>query len=221
MKQIVIGFLVVMVWAACDSRQDSIDSLNDAPHFAVDGDIITSLIDSLKTSQGMYRVNADFIDINDNLSEIRFDVLSGNGSFFIGSTPIKNSVAISNTAVNIGYDPSSLGNHIIELTLVDAFEETAVLTIELSVFENLIEVSRPENAGPFERLVDASGSFDDDSNFGGNITRYEYTFLGKTIEVNKNKQTIIFPSQGTYQIIVRVKDNDNVWSVPVAKNETI
>ena len=106
---------------------------------------------------------------------------------------------------------------------VDDFGKSATLDIDLRAFDNLVPVAsfvanHPQGAGPFERLVDASASVDGDQNFGGWITKYEYSFLGVVRATSYNTQTVIFPSSGVYNIVVRVKDHDGVWGEPISQN---
>jgi len=62
---------------------------------------------------------------------------------------------------------------------------------------------------PLEYIIDASESFDRDQKFGGGITGYEYTFLGKTILIEDSSIPVVFPAADNYDISVRVMDNDS------------
>ena len=216
--------IVWLVLTGCENRADLISSFNDRPYFMFAGDTITSLVDSVKTSRGRYNINVNFIDPNENLASLILRSSVPSGSFYLSSSiVVGETVPIENQSVSLSYDAVANGAHDLEITMVDDFGESATLDVDLRAFDNLVPVAsfvanQPQGAGPFERLVDASASVDGDQNFGGAITEYEYSFLGIVRNTSDNTQTVIFPSSGVYNIIVRVKDNDGVWSEPVSQN---
>ncbi len=217
--------LLVSTLYNCDSRKDSLEFFNDAPLFITESDTITMLSDSVKLSLGSYVFDVSGVDPNNNLSSLNIEVLQGDGNFRINNQLIESGSESSfNGSVDrITYDPNFTGRHEGIITLTDAFDLSVLFEYELVVFNNIspvaiVSIVKPSGSGPFERLIDASGSFDGDVNFGGRIVEYEYSFLGILRNIDSDSQTVIFPSSGNYQIVVRVLDNDGEWSEPVGTN---
>lgn len=202
---------------SCDSRIDELDQFNDGPYFSLNSDTITSISDSLKLSQGNYVIAPSIMDANNNIVEILVSSTSGQGALLVNGTPVESSLAVNGNPTSLAYDPILDGLHNFTITAKDAFDLTADLEVSLTSFVNIpptliVEITQPAGAGPFERLIDASQSFDGDERFGGRITEYEYTFLHIIRNISESTQTVIFPSAGNYQVQVRVRDNDNVWT---------
>jgi len=226
MKYLLLPFLLTLFWAGCDSREESIDQLNDPPYFLLEGDTVSFVTDSVKSSLGAYILSASVIDPNENLSSLSFNSIEGSGEFSVNNSVVETQVAISGSIDEIIYNADFDGLHVFEIIASDDFGEKAILEVSLTAFNNIaptavIRVTKPPGTGPFERLIDATASFDGDEKFGGVIEMYEFTFLGIVLEIAAPTQTVIFPSEGTYQVRVRVLDNDGEWSEIVAINETI
>lgn len=219
MKKLV---LFIFIGISCDSRKDSLEAFNEAPLFTDGDETVMSLTDSLKLSQGVYILSVDALDPNNNLMSVTFDQILGSGQFVINGNNIETGITEFNEVINqLGYDPINDGKHEAVITLTDQFGLSASLDFDLVAFDNLppvaiVVIENPSGVGPFERLINASDSFDNDSRFGGRIVEYEYSFLGIIHNTDDDRQTVIFPLSGNYQIIVRVLDNDGVWSSPVA-----
>jgi hypothetical protein len=203
---------------SCDSRIDELDQFNDSPYFLLNTtDTVTSITDSLKLSQGSYVIAPRVIDGNNNIAEIIISRSAGDGDFRVNGMSIDQSLAVSYNVNSMTYHPRSHGQHSFTITAKDAFGLTADLSVNLTVFVNIpptlvVEIIKPSGAGPFERLIDASKSFDGDERFGGSIVEYEYTFLNIKRNIQEPTQTVIFPEEGNYNIQVRIRDNDNVWT---------
>lgn len=224
-----LGLVIIVIGSSgCDNSDDILKDLNVTPQFLVDGEPVTLLRDSLKFSQLGYDVVAILSDSNSNISVYEYEITQGAGNIFAnGVLQQTNDLPVSNLE-NLGlqYRPNSVGRNRIALTATDAFGESAGLTIELDVFSNLPPVAiavanTPDFGGANERVIDASQSFDQDAKFGGGLIAYEFVFLGKVVEIPESSQAVIFPEEGNYQVIVRVKDNDNVWSQPLGVNVSI
>ena len=225
-KHIFIATPFALVAISCDLRTNTIEDLNQPPYFSFQEQVVTSLVDSMKSTRGDYFFPVEIRDPNGNLTLLQFENIQGAGQFLVDLVPVENEVSVKSDNPDLRFGPSFDGKHVLQITAVDAFGQKAQLTVDLTAFDNIgpvamFEIVDPPNTGPFERLIDASKSSDRDENFGGGIDQYEYTFLGIVVPSNDDTQTVIFPSTGTYQVIVRVQDNDGIWSDPVAMNETI
>ncbi|MEQ9218933.1 MAG: hypothetical protein RLO17_12875 [Cyclobacteriaceae bacterium] len=157
-------------------------------------------------------------DPDENLKSISYEIISGNGSLFQNGI-ITDEIKLGKSEfISMEFAPSRPGTHILNFSIVDVFDQEASITLDLYAFENIVPVSRfeivkPEvQHDPLEYMIDASSSYDPDEKFGGGIISYEYSFLGKTVKLSMSVIGVIFPEPGTYDIGVRVKDNDGKWS---------
>ncbi|MEP2469931.1 hypothetical protein [Ekhidna sp.] len=214
MRIFLIGVVVVLI--GCDSFEDRITEINSSPFFTVEGDTIMSLSDSLKITRGNYSFSVELNDAEGNLKSLAVTGGSSQGELRVNGSAVNGSIEIKELS-SMTYSSSASGKQEFAIEASDEFGESTSLEVELTAFSNLLPVAVVQIVDPvigseFERLIDASGSFDQDARFGGDITKYEYTFLGTTVEISESSQTAIFPSAGTYQILVRVQDNDGEWS---------
>ena len=214
-------FASVFFFWKCDGSEEFIKRLNDPPYFLLDGDRVVFLEDSAKLD-----VNYEMpvvMDPNENLSRLIFD---GQGSIFVNERETASVLEVDGSNLNLRYKPNNSGLKSLKITVFDDFNSKADLRVDLTVFDNfrplaLFTVEHPDTGGLFERVINASVSKDPDLKFGGGIEEYEYTFLGIKRKTGDPTQTIIFPKSGTYQIILRVKDNDGAWSDSFSKNVII
>ena len=230
-----IYFATILATVGGCPRIDNIEDFNDRPAIVFNqmegiSWFEDSIKISLKNSQKSYDIVLRTTDINQNIAFLSYKLLTGHGTLFQNGIPIEENfinLNLENNSVVLSYEPAEPGLHTVEFTLKDDFDETATFTLQLEAFINLIPVAdfrvrRPENPiDPLERLIDASESFDQDKKFGGGITGYEYTFLGKTIQVEDSSIPVIFPSADNYDISVRVMDNDSQLSELVTINTKI
>lgn len=200
-------------------RVDRIEEVNSEPMLSINGQE-NMISDSVKMKEGssnfFFELNAT--DPDQNLKSISYEIISGDGNLFQNGI-ITDEINLSKSEfISLEFAPSRPGTHILDFNIVDVFDREASITLDLFAFDNLPPVSRfelvkPEvQYDPLEFQIDASSSYDPDENFGGGISAYEYTFLGKTVELSRSVIGIIFPEAGTYDIRVRVKDNDGEWS---------
>lgn len=221
-----IVLLSAMILSACDNRTELIDTFNDSPYFLSNGDTITTLRDSVKMSRGRYEFNMQLIDPNENLVTLSLNSTSAGRFYLNGAILNKEVIDVSGQSLRLSYEALSAGSHSLTIIMKDEFDESATLDVTLTAFSNLVpvvdfDVVQPDGASNLERLIDASNSVDMDKSFGGGIIEYEYSFLGKVVTSDDETQTVFFPSDGVYNVVVRVRDNDDVWSEPVSRNVTI
>lgn len=124
-----------------------------------------------------------------------------------------------------GYDgetfrvsPSGVGETDIIVRATDVYGETISATIRIVCFDNMAPVAKATcdviaMLSPYERMINASESFDPDLKYGGGIEVYEFTIGGIQTAINDDGVLYhVFPKPGKYRIKVRVRDNDGVWS---------
>jgi hypothetical protein len=116
-------------------------------------------------------------------------------------------------------DTTKLGIHKISFSATDGYQASSTAVANITVFDNLPPVAlfTAFKLGVFDLLeykIDASSSYDGDLKFGGKIVEYEF-IINTTYKVNTgfNNINYIFPSAGNYTVSVRVKDDNNAWSV--------
>ncbi len=224
LRQLAICLLLSgIVLCACDNSLEVLKNLNEGPSFLFNGQAIDLLEDSIKFNLGGYGIPVIVSDVNDNIASLEYKVTNGSGVITKdGGTLGGNQIPLKDfNKSDLVFEPGGIGFHRVELMAIDDFGETASMALEVHVFYNInpvarVEIIKPPNTGPFEREIDASQSIDGDQEYGGGIVLYEYIFLGIRVETDKSKQTVIFPDNGSYQIVVRVKDNDGVWSDQVS-----
>lgn len=204
-QQVALVLLAFTVISACDKRNDYFIDVNKAPVLSIlkDGSKLSgsSVTDSVKMGipySLQYNIEDEEPVKLDNTE------LQGTNQIVIG----ENSIIFSGVTEGLGR---------ISLWTKDSFGAKSEFSLNFSVFRNLfpvvrMAVSKIAIASPYEVEVDASGSYDRDARFGGQIVLYEYTFGNFTFTSTLSKVRYIFGSAGQKKISVRVKDNNGDWS---------
>lgn len=213
---IIFCFLVIL--SSC-LRIDKIEQINSQPVILINGQNPMTR-DSMKLTNGSgeYPVEIIIQDRDNNLKSISFEVLSGQGNLFQNGISTDEIQLGKFENLSLSYGPNRIGTHILSFNAEDAFEQSSSNNLELFVFDNFLPIAqfdlvKPEvQHDPLEYRIDASSSYDFDVKFGGVLVAYEFTFLGKIVVLTENQIGIIFPETGTYDIGLRVKDNDGEWS---------
>jgi len=213
-----IYMMILLLITSC-LRVERIEEMNTRPVLKINGQE-EMVVDSVKMKGGF--INYDFelsvIDPDHNLESISYDVLAGDGSMLQNGLTIHEIQIEGGQNVPLIYRPSRVGNHVMRFSAMDTFKQETSITLDLYAFENMLPIAQFElvepvvKHDPLEYQIDALQSYDPDKKYGGGISSYEYTFLGKIIELTENQIGIIFPETGTYDIGLRVKDNDGEWS---------
>lgn len=222
---IIFCFLVVL--SSC-LRIDQIEQMNSQPIILINGQ--KSMIrDSMKlTNDGrQYQVKIRVEDPDFNQKSISFEILSGQGNVFQNGISTNEIQLDKFENLSLSYGPNRTGTHILSFHADDAFEQSSSNNLELFVFDNFLPIARFElvkpaiQHDPLEYRIDASHSYDQDEKFGGGIILFNYTFLGKSVELTSEKIGVIFPEAGIYDIGLRVQDSDNGWSNTTIKSVQI
>lgn len=223
----------------CDSRRDVFFEGKEKPSLAL---LRTYLLnapaagaitieDSLKLFPGnRYPYLAELADPKLVLT---FSVSGQNlgGSHYMGGTAWDGMAVEKETGtLQMHYEPLVTGSHTFGLMAEDKYENKAFADVKLTVFDNLppvasLNVLQQQNLMPLERIISGAGSYDRDEKFGGFLERWLFTVnsntVTDTVDVPFNGVNYIFPSPGQYNISLRVKDNNGVWSPSVSGTYTI
>lgn len=108
------------------------------------------------------------------------------------------------------------------LVASDMYDKRSKIMFDLTVFKNQLPVAKctvtkAGNLNEREVIIDMSGSYDTDSEYGGYIEKYEYVITNSNGNVftacnGLKKIGYIFESDGLQKIDCRVCDNNGEWS---------
>jgi hypothetical protein len=223
---IIYFVLSLSILTSCDNRFDFIP--NSTPKIYFGGsETQVDLTDSLKTGlnnsggrskgingQEFYFLRLEGFDFEASIRNVQFRVLSGSAEIFIQDQKLEGPIPLNNGSVEIKIKPA-LGLNKIEFYTSDDVGETTAVFLNLFAFTNLKPVAKfkyliTKVDGNFTVQLDATGSHDLDSRFGGGITQYEYQ-INEILPTIKTDNVIIpvnFPGPGGYTIRYRVFDNE-------------
>ncbi len=243
MKKIFFSCLfLALIVVGCDQTKDYLSGLNDAPEINFfenpNAPVLSDSIKlglSMKTSQKSYHISLKVTDKNKNIKEVVYTQLQGQGKLFqSGVQIIDNNISIKADSAKLEFDyyPAVLGQHLLRLTVVDNFNLSKSVTIQITAFDNLPPVavfnnSRIGQRDHYEYVINAGESYDKDERFGGSLYQFEFTFLGKIVYVlaeNDHQLFVIFPVDPNqtgpliFPVAVRVQDNDGRWSAKVSQD---
>lgn len=212
-RVIILGISSFLFLSSCDNRKDYLSELNKEPELKIresgtSNAFTQDLTDSFKLENGTY--TSDYTISDEKTENV---VMSSSYNSGAGTS----SLSISDKKIVI--TPSGAGNHNIALVATDQFGKEKVSNINLIAFSNLlplavVTVTQTNASAPYEVNINASASYDTDAGFGGYIVEYEYIVVSTAYVVNTpfNNINFIFASPGTYNIYIRVKDNNGGWS---------
>ncbi|MEQ9303000.1 MAG: hypothetical protein RJQ14_03725 [Marinoscillum sp.] len=236
MKKLIYTLSALMLFGCESGTKEFLDDLNEGPQInfvssnsentVLLEDSIKTLLD-IKADPSFYEISLSISDENDNLESVIYSQISGLGTLLQGEDTIRNSnITLNNDVLEFEYYPRNYGAHIFTLTAQDEFGESNQVRVQLVAFENLLPqailgVNRLGRLSPFEYAFDASESFDKDQRFGGGIIEYEFFILDKQYRILTPEFKFIFPTDGVYDVGLRVKDNNGKWSTRVTTSVTV
>lgn len=212
MKKILFASLFLLPLISCDNRNEYFDNLNKTPEIKIrksgtQSSFETILSDSIKLKNPNYTIEYSIKD-EEKLSASVSYILGG------GSSSLN---ALLNQVLLI---PAYTNVNKISFVVKDGFDKISEANLNLTVFENLepvalAVVTNTKINSPYEVNISAKTSYDKDAKYGGKIISYEFK-IGSTYinETSLNNINYIFNQPGNYQISLRVKDDNNVWSAP-------
>ena len=203
---------------SCDNLEGYYDEYNEKPTITIKKELGTEYLEEFK----------DSLKIGDNTYSFNFKITDEEENLDIKYSCSDDEVILTQNGDQITIESKVVGLKEIILTTEDAFKETDQCKLTLEVFENVLPTAKFEvkesdaMLSPLERVIDASGSFDTDAKFGGGLTRYQFRIDNQEIiDTPKKSINYIFPNQGSYQIWVRVRDNNDEWSEPFIERYTV
>ena len=225
-KIFIISLLVII--AGCTKKDDFKDN-NKVPQIEFskpdDPSRISTLEDTIKAN-GLYYINV-FIEDEEHLTP----VFTWNGDTIpeaqtMEDYPIHVS-SVPNNDSTYEFQITEGGSYTIEVIAKDSYDAKWISAFQLFVITNMapsinFSVVNSKLLDPLEITIDASGSFDPDSKWGGEIVNYEYVINNAhTITTTLSKISYIVDGPGNYLISVRAMDNDGAWSLVSSKYVTV
>lgn len=215
--------LTLLMVSCFDTRDDFFDSLNSDPEIRLMNSLAKNdsvLVDSLKfhfKSSVRYNVNLSVEDLNSNLKRLWIQEKVGRAEFMINGQPTLFFNRPTSGMMEVTFTPTELGLHSFDVFVEDNFGKRRRVNTSIVVFDNMppsasFEMRSRRILSSLEYIIDASGSFDQDDSYGGEIVQYEYRIDGITFTTKESQLFHIFDTPGPHNVSVRVKDNNEVWS---------
>jgi hypothetical protein len=217
----VLTVLLFIFWS-CSNRKDFIQSLDQKPKIYIKeyDSLLYFYQDSVKINRSLNSFSS--IDLlvksSEGISSLNFERTSGSGLLrFRGDSILNNSLNPVNGELILKYIPQKPGLSEYHFTVKDKFQGKDSVVYKVLSFINLppiasCYVSPIKIIDPLEYEINASGSFDQDRNYGGGIVSYIFFINGQTIKTSQPVIKYIFSGAGQYSISVQVEDNDSALS---------
>lgn len=228
-KRLLIALCGLLAAAGCDDRKDGLKGFNDPPTISLKaergGPESKDLRDSVKLSNAEYAYMPFVMRISDpnqNIKHVRMTVLSGTGVLHFRDETTRDTVRIVENIGTYRFAPDNAGTVIARFVVTDYFNASDSATLQLHVFQNLPPVAALEtrylgSADKNEYLLDGSGAYDADHDFGGQVHQYIFSVNNVIVaETTTPAIPYIFPGPGTYTVTLQVQDNDGAASKPVS-----
>lgn len=235
-NQILYIIFFAALLSGCDDRYQILEEFNSAPSIRLvaqtpgknavldkNGDIIS---DSVKMSgSGNYYPFTVVVDDPDrNIGDVYYVAESGSGDLIVYTDTVSENAVIPliDYSMTLKFKPTTEGQVKLLFHVTDRQHLSDTATLTLTTFKNLPPIGslNPSYVGessPYEYNIDASGSYDADHDFGGYIKEYIYNIDNEVIKTTRKSIKYIFPSPGTYNVQLQVKDNDDVLSTIISK----
>jgi hypothetical protein len=233
MNRTILSIIITsLLLSSCDNRDEFFDSINYKPKlsFIVNRDL-RILDDSIKVSSAIKSGSYDFgirsFDENDNLGVMSVEQISGQGRLMLEGSELRESILpVNDMEMLLSYTPRSEGLHRINIIQEDGFSLTDTIRFNLMVFKNVkpkadLKIFYRGVRSPYEYILSAEDSYDQDETFGGEIQAYEYIVNGVRVPQTVNEKKWIFEGRGIHTVQLRVLDNDNEWSTIVEEEVII
>jgi hypothetical protein len=233
MKKEAIFIFSLLICISCDDKIDSLEKLNTPPYaeyYTVSSNkwIKTENEYTIKEDVKFYNennklpysVSIRFKDKNKNYGTIDLKSEQTSNNFFVNEIEYGQNFKVELDSFSFSHKNEFLSNKKFKIIVKDTWDKTQILNFDLTYFQNalpipLIQANAINNS---EYELNASASYDGDNKIGGFIREFEYVIDNfYVIKTSNNKISHVF-SQGSHNIKLRVKDNDNAWSGYVEKN---
>lgn len=231
MKKLIITVIFYLVllfgFFSCDETSEALNGMNKPPRInSSTSEQLESFSDSIKVNSrfnNYYPIEVSVYDPNDNIKAFNYELLNGAGELYNGGERIlNNNVIFNDDLLRVRYKPTVLGKHVLVLTVIDDFDKTSSIQIDLTAFSNLNPVSvlyfnKLGINSKYEYELIGKESYDRDERFGGKVRMYEFTLQNKRIVTQQPVIIHIFPGEvkdesNIYEVSLRVQDSDGIWS---------
>jgi hypothetical protein len=209
MKYLIFFVLSILLTGlySCDNRKDIYQDTHKLSLIKLGSSkLLTLLKDSVKGTAA-YTCNYS-ISTQEKL-KLNANFIKGKGTF-----------TTSGNIINIL--PIDTGKSIIEFYVVDDAGATSTAQLELYHFINFKPVAVLKYARiDGQDIYSGSGSYDKDAKFGGKIINYNFVikqagFADYTANLANDTMRYNLMNGSTFNISLKVQDNDNEWSDPVS-----
>lgn len=232
MKKINLAILSLLVLSACDDRLDFLVDLNQPPSISIlDGTVehAQTFSDSLKTSIKNGSPTYPLILLTKDPEKLVTSVtyrVEGDAKVLQGGQEVTNLTADAEGRVLVEVEPGSSGTAKVQFYVADNLKNSDQVDFTLIAFGNILPVAVLDivkigiNSALEYDLV-ADRSYDRDAALGGGLVRYEWDVNGSKFYSNTAISRFIFPQAGSYEIKLRVIDNDGGLSPIVSRILTV
>lgn len=212
--------LLLGVVMSCDDRFEFLEDVNASPELTIwnekqnsaDRTVLTDAVKiSLKHNNLPYYIQIAASDRETNITSINYRFITGNGTLWRGQQELDGKVELAAGQATVEFKPVDVGKIVIEFYVEDEFEIMVAAKADLNVFANLPPVSSftadfKGTTGPYEYLLDASASYDQDAGQGGGIQAYHF-IINDTYEITSKTPVVRynFPGPGPDRREVRLE----------------
>ncbi len=249
MIQKISFFALAILIIGCENYLGFVNDFNLPPTIEVEngGSWVQDLNTGIKMPTAIKSDRPDSIQIEVRVFDpegqpdrLSASLLTGSGKFYKNGVQINPGDITYNEQglATVVYKPDSaqFGTHTIEFVIRDNIGNRSVGTVNIQVIDNLPPVADFTITllginGPREYLLDARASFDADEDWGGGIVALRWNINGqafedKLLDDEGNFEGALttrfnFPTGGSYEIKLRVVDNDGAVSPEVSSVRNI
>lgn len=223
MKSVVITMLLAVLAMGCQDRLTFLDDENEAPVFEVqiteDGKVVlvSEVNIKLKTSQkhgsDRHTFDLQFSDYEEGKMTLSSAVVSGDATVLVNDVALEGDMDVSELE-NLSVDIVANENNLIsvDFTIADEIGKSGAVTVNIDAFDNMFPVA----GFTFDKIAlhsaqqyefDGSSSYDEDAEYGGGVSYYEWSIDGRTFVTQEPtfRQDL---TPGGYDVGLVVIDND-------------
>lgn len=223
-----VAFIILFL-NSCDDRFEFLEGVNTTPELTIrkqnlptsDLSLLTDGVKiSLKDNNLPYFFQLTASDNETSISTISYRFLTGNGSLLQSGQELSGIIDLVAGDATVLFEPEDTGRVVIEFSVEDDFKRMATAKADLSVFLNLPPIAKFKfefagTHGPYEYVLDASESFDQDQSQGGEIKIYHF-IINDTYHINTTQPVVTHDFEGPgperRDVKLEVIDNDGETS---------
>lgn len=233
--------------AACDKRKEAIEKFNTPPEISFgyenssDRKMDNTVTDSLKLnstnqpnqiikpghkSHNIKSIVLKYNNKNKDIASMRFTCSSRSANLFYQGHRVIDFLPTDADELKLDFENDAEELTSLEFSITDKFNNTSKIVYNIFSFVNLAPIASLSyrhlgNTSKFEYELDASKSFDEDRNQGGNVEWYIFHVDAHEIRTKSNKIDYVFNKPGTYPVDLTVIDNQGKASRTISKSITV